>query len=96
MANKWSYGNHQHKSKKVKGFRNGQPVTYNIMIWRKWYDTSDPKAKYYAVTWEVEGNWSFNGGYGTGIKTNIKSLEAANKVVTSATNKIKKHTAPFK
>lgn len=96
MAAKWEYGIHNHKTKKVKGWKNGSPVTYEVIIWKRWYDTKDTKKQYYSVSWQIEGGWSFNGGYGKEIKTNIKTIAAANKVVTATTNKIKKATAPFK
>lgn len=92
---KWEFGRHVHKRKDVKGVRNGREITYYIVVWRNWYDTSDVKQQGYSVTWQEKNGWSFNGGYGTELKTNIRTLTAANKVVASATAKIKKHTKPF-
>ena len=93
---KWQYGRHLYKSKEVKGLKNGNVVTYQISVWQNWYDTSDTKKQYYSVTWQDANGWSFSAGYGKELKTDIKTLAAANKVVASTTAKIKKHTAPFR
>lgn len=92
---KMPYGRNLKSTKKVKGMKNGRVETYEIKVWTNSFDTSNPKLDYYSITWQIEGSWSLNGGYGKEVKTGIKTLSVANKAATALAGKIRKGKDPF-